>query len=169
MPINSTPGDAAADSYVSLAEAGAYFSAAFNRQVWSTLDETLREGLLKSSTRYIDQFMKFYGSKSSSTQSLKFPRIGCYDEESNPIPADAIPNRLKQAVMELAWHLQLVGDLRFSGSTRNRLKVAVIDIQFKTTGNDLGIPDYIENMMSAFGESDFQGGGSIKTIKLERA
>lgn len=169
MAINSTPGDIAADSYVSLAEAGAYFAAAFNRQVWGTLTEELREGLLKSATRYIDQFMRFYGSMTSETQALKFPRTGCYDEEGNTIPVDEIPNRLKQAVLELAWHLQTTGDLRFSGSTRNRVKVAVIDIQFKSSGNDLGIPDYIENMMSAFGESDFQGGGSIKTIKLERA
>lgn len=168
MAINATPGDVNADSYVTVAEAGVYHAAAFNHQAWATLDEPSQETLLKTATRYIDQFMSFTGVKASSSQALKFPRIGCYDDEDELIPSDVIPTNLKHATFELAWYLHSVGDLKFSTSNRDRIKVAVIDIHMKTTGNDLGLPDYIETLMAAFGESNFQGGGSIKSIRLVR-
>jgi hypothetical protein len=93
------------NSYLSAADADAIIAERVNSDAWDDLVGTAeKEKALISATRRIDQ-QQFKGYKSSSTQSLKWPRYDVCDEDGIPFPTDEIPDLIKQATAELAFVL----------------------------------------------------------------
>jgi len=80
MALVTTPSDPNADSYVTLAEANAYFADRSDIANWSALTDAQKEAVLKLATKQIDTF-RFHGDPIRPTpnwyrdkQKLKFPR-----------------------------------------------------------------------------------------------
>jgi len=80
MALITTPSDPNADSYVTLAEADAYFLNRSDVANWSALSDEQKEAVLKLATKHIDTF-RFHGEEIRPTpnwyrdkQNLKFPR-----------------------------------------------------------------------------------------------
>ena len=97
MIVEDGTGLTNANSYVSVEYADSYFSA---RGIagWETLTQAVKEQSLIRATDYIDNIFRWCGKKTSSEQSLRFPRENLKDYEGNEIVG--VPNCLKQAVCD---------------------------------------------------------------------
>jgi hypothetical protein len=130
VTINATPGDAAANSYETLAEFTTYLGLRLHLPATITAllaadpTEILPKSLI-SATRALNQILtryrkltvlqsksgitKFYvtrpywtGTIATATQALAWPRIGMYDRNGQAILETAVPQDLKDAVSEMA-------------------------------------------------------------------
>jgi hypothetical protein len=121
MSINTEIGGATANSYVSVASADQYLEARFNGDAWQRISEnygsttatTVKENLLKQSTREIDRSYRFHNSKynrgekgDDDYQNLEFPRSNTVDTDGDPL----IPDEIKFATYEQAlWIMERQG------------------------------------------------------------
>lgn len=101
MALTTTPGDASADSYASLAEADAYHLARGRESAWVDLDAEEKEPALRKATTYLDAKYSWKGDRVGSTQALGWPRYGVVFDGFT-LASDAIPARLRDACCELA-------------------------------------------------------------------
>src|SRR5690606_40361313 len=92
----ATPGAPNANSYVTLEEADAYVAALAgpSARAWEQLNEDAKKRALLTATRRLDQ-EEYAGRKASSTQALKWPRVGVRDEDGRTYPSDVIPEPIK--------------------------------------------------------------------------
>lgn len=130
-------GDALADatSYASVAEADDYLSVRPAITSWTALAPSAKEGYLMWSTRLLDQRATYRGSKYSEAGSLRWPRVGATDCDGVTIAYDEIPDDLKAAVIELAFHLVSQGvdpsvPTTTSSGEIQRIKVDVVEIEY---------------------------------------
>lgn len=125
-----------ANSYVSLADANAYLAAVplANLATWEALSDEVKECLLIFATRILDQKTSWNGMKTVAASSLRWPRVGVYDCDSNVIASDAIPPGVTAAVCDLALWFSVDGrnPLTVSDSQGiQQLSVDVISITYK--------------------------------------
>jgi Putative DnaT-like ssDNA binding protein len=113
MALVATVGGASSNSYVTLAEANAYFTDRIDSTTngdWTNDDagvartDAAKSAALVTATRRIDE-ESFLGVKVSTTQALKWPRVSVYDEDGFPFATDSIPERVKQATYMVALEL----------------------------------------------------------------
>ena len=119
---------ASANSYVSLADASAYFTLYGEPAEWEEGYILLQEEARRVGTQYIDAFYagRWEGSKRTSTQARSWPRDGVHDDSDFIISSDTIPQKLKDATCESALeHIKrkatggLLPTLENSGSIRS--------------------------------------------------
>lgn len=110
MALITTPGAADADSYFSLAEATAYFTAR-GITAWTGTD-AVKENAARRGTTYLDNQYRgrWVGVRSFEAQLLAWPRrdgtrgwgYPLLDLDGFDIPADSVPQQIKNAAMEAA-------------------------------------------------------------------
>lgn len=125
--VNATPGDPAANSYLTVAEFNAYLETVW--EVSESANTPDDAALVIHATRMLNYYLagrrtlvrengqpSYYyttphwtGSPSTTTQALPWPRTGMYDLNGNAIAVDVIPQGLKDATAELARQMK-VGD-----------------------------------------------------------
>ena len=71
--IIATLSSASANSYVTLAEANAYFETVPNSSTWTDKTDDAKNRALISATRWIDS-LNYYGDRCDEDQALKWPR-----------------------------------------------------------------------------------------------
>lgn len=98
--IDATLSGANANSYVTLAEADAYFETVPSSTQWDNKQDDKKNRALIAATRWIDSFV-FYGDRCDHGQALKFPRNN-YQVDDVELACSAIPNNIKYAQYELA-------------------------------------------------------------------
>ena len=96
MALDATIGGANANSYNTLSDANDYFADRLNVAEWDAADNATREKALITFCRRMDE-ETFTGSKVSASQALKFPRVGCVDEDGNEFASNSIPQIVKAA------------------------------------------------------------------------
>jgi len=101
LVFDATPKGAAANSYVTEAEAAAYFDGRQNADAWIEASPDDRKRVLVTATTRLEQ-RPALGSRTTSTQRLKWPRRWVYDDEGTAYDADLIPRPLQEATCELA-------------------------------------------------------------------
>lgn len=108
MAIDTNPGSPTADSYVSVAEADAYW-AKRPGSAWGAAPNAEREGALVRATGYVDAEYAWRGTRATAVQALDWPR---YDVvlDGYPLDGTTIPRPVKDAVCEMALKA-LAGDL----------------------------------------------------------
>jgi hypothetical protein len=129
--IDATIGGASANSYVTLAEATAYFATRLYVDDWAAAaSDTAREQALIMAARRIDE-EDFIGYRASSTQSLKWPRLNAQKPDSFAYyEATEIPQLVKVAQFEYA--LLFVGSDETAQSdlaNYKKVKVGPIEIE----------------------------------------
>ncbi len=138
MALDATVAGTSSNSYVTLAEATAYFADRLNSSAngdWATDSSgvarttAVKEAALVTATRRIDE-EQFLGLKASTTQSLKWPRVAVYDEDGIAFSASAIPERVKQATYLTALELLKVDFLAesYMGNIKT-LKTGTLEIE----------------------------------------
>lgn len=155
-------GSPTANSYVTVAEADAYFGDAFGRTLWTPLDADTKASLVITASRTLDQYIAWYGEKTSPDQAMEWPRT------CTKIPSDVIPTSVKYAVYELAYYMFENNGLSFSNQTVDSVKVGPIAVDFTAMSTDAGIPSFIENLLSGLGSPIIVGGNQVRMATLVR-
>ena len=98
--IDATLAGASANSYVTLADADAYFETTPDSASWDDKTNDQKNRALISATRWIDA-LSFYGDRCSETQALKWPRED-YKVDGIELACTLIPVGIEVATYELA-------------------------------------------------------------------
>ena len=125
--------------YVSLDEAETYFETRIDAGAWLNADDEDKESALVTATLILDE-NQFIGVAVSSDQSLAWPRneatvleprIGTYITYAD----DEIPDRLKKATYEMAYHL-LSNENLLDNKSQNFEEISIGTISIKDTNQD---------------------------------
>lgn len=115
---------------VSYSEACLYFKYRIDSDAWESASELKREQSLVTATSMLELF-SWVGIAASDEQALSFPRYGSYYEpklgRSVSLTSD-IPSRIKNATLELAYHLLANADLMTSADTISQLNIGSISL-----------------------------------------
>ena len=98
--INATLQSETANSFVTLAEANAYFETVPSSTNWDNKTDDKKNRALISATRWIDT-LNFYGDRCDQSQALSWPRNN-YHVDRVELACSAIPDDIKYATYELA-------------------------------------------------------------------
>lgn len=168
LVVIPTPGDANANSYLTVQEAQDYFDARLPISQW--VDADSQELLIVMATRVFDALFSprrllvrdaqsgFYyrtfptwtGSPASTTQSLSWPRSGMYTRNGGIILSTVIPLEIKDAVAELAGQLAigdrtLDNDVIAQGITS--IKAGSVSLSFKNDFEFNTIPGIVRGLL----------------------
>lgn len=175
----ATAGAPDANSYCTVEFADAFHEDSLYGATWrAETDADQKVRALLTATRLIDESYDFMGVATSSTQGLKWPRFGVYDQGANTygvygingylIPSTVIPERLQEATAELAkWFLARD---RTAEPTANidgikSLKAGPIDIEWRDGAHGRPvIPEIVRNMLRLW----ITGGGRSVEVPLLR-
>lgn len=170
MPvIDSTVGGLASNSYVSLLEANAYFESAYNKPLWAPLVDNVKAQLLISATVALDSYTTWLGQRYSISQVLDWPRVSVYDRDGMLYPYTVIPYTIKVATYELAYHLLANGGLTFTQNSIDEVKVGSIGIKFSNYITEMGIPAFVESILSHVGSPLYIDSGKVTMARLVRS
>ena len=151
ITIDATVGGADANSYVSIAEADAYFEAVLTfTDSWSALDTDKKSARLVAAQRAIDRF-NFRSEREDEDQALKFPLA--MQENDDVWPETEIPQPVKDAQCEMVIFQFNEADSSTGQASRDVNKVRVegaVSVEF-----DRAVGDEIEASL----------GGNIEAIK----
>lgn len=100
-----TAGASNANTYCSLAEAETYISGRLHVTAWTNDTTDNKNKALLWATSQLDDLISWYGLKATTTQALRWPRTGLYDPDGQSVTSVAIPQFLKDAAAEFAFHL----------------------------------------------------------------
>lgn len=168
MALIATVGAPDANSYATVAEASAYFVNRVHATAWDSVDD--EASALISASQLLDWYVKWKGVKTSSTQSMKWPRTGCYrpDGDGTLIDADVLPPELKVAVFELALSSldsDRTADDPLAGI--DEIKAGSIMIKAGNRGLDSSSRDAIPEKVWRI-ISDLYSSGSLSVVRLMR-
>jgi len=131
-----------ANSYVSVADARTY---ATNRGVTFPADNDVVAAMLIRANDYLEaQECLYQGKRSSSTQSLAWPRK-CVELYCEVVPSNVIPNSLIAAQVQLAMAIQAGFDLQPTISPQDyviREKVGPIETQYANPATSGVMPTF---------------------------
>src|ERR1044072_7389787 len=98
MTLIATPGDANANSYVTVAAATALLAEQLQTEAWYATAETdmltltaKREAALLWATGLLNTHVEWYGTPTTGTQALPCPQAGQVDPLGNAIASDVVP------------------------------------------------------------------------------
>ena len=172
MALDATLGGASANSYVTVAEADAYFATSFGRTAWGIASAANKEIVLIESTRLLDLLVSWKGYVKSDTQALRWPRTyvpnidGRYLESY--ISDSIVPKDVKNAVFELAYSLLSNGGFQASENELAKVKVGPVSIDFSDTVKSNGLPKIVRDMIARWGEYAVTSSNSVHTVGLLR-
>ena len=110
------------DTYITLAEADAYFATTLNNSAWDALSDATKEITIKSATRKLETLI-YTGVKQVDTQALEFPR---YYGNSH---YDGTPTEVKNACAEIALSL-------YNNQNNKALEAQALGISSMSLGNE---------------------------------
>ena len=166
--IDATIKGANANSYVTLAEADAYFETVPSSTQWDNKQDDKKNRALISATRWIDSFV-YYGDRCDDGQALKFPRNN-YQVDGVELSCDLIPQNIKYAQYELARALAnetdaMTGNTGTDGNIEE-VKLGDIQVKYNTTSQGTGtvnnIMDKYPWLQSYLGAYMLGGAGSFQ-------
>jgi hypothetical protein len=175
--IDTTVAGASANSYCTVAFADSYHEDSLYGSAWVDVAEDQKVRALLTATRLLDEQYEFVGSATTSTQALKWPRFGVYDQGGNSfgvlgihgylVSSTEIPLRLQQATAELGKWL-LASDRSAEPKDAEgvrRLVAGPVEVEFKdgNRGRPL-IPEAVRAMLRVW----ITGGGQSIEVPLRR-
>jgi hypothetical protein len=140
----ATPADAAANSYLSRAEAQAFFDGRLQVDAWTDAEPADQDRALITATTRLDQ-ERWAGTRSTTTQRLQWPRRDVLDPDGVVYDPDTIPRPLEAATAELALAL-LAGAVALAPSGLEgfeNLSVGPIDVTPRAGATANTLPDHV--------------------------
>jgi hypothetical protein len=93
-----------ANTYISMADCSTY-NIEVGNYAWSSYAQIDREAAILRAMRWIKGLeTKWLGYRTTQTQELAWPRSGMYNLDDVLLGDDVIPEELKDALCEAAWH-----------------------------------------------------------------
>lgn len=145
------------NSYVTLAEAEAYFADRVDAVAWFELaDDDRKSQALVTATTLLDS-LNWDGQSVSETQPLAFPRrISFFDPRLGvDVCTDETPDRMNKATFELAYHLLNNSGILDETGTVESLQLGPISLE--TVKNASTIPSVVKRFINPM----LRNGGSI--------
>lgn len=169
--VETGEGVADASSYVTVSEADDYLSIRPAITAWSALDTAGKQSYLMWATRLLDQRATYRGSKYGTSGALRWPRSGVVDCDGLAVPYDTIPDDLKAAVIEMAFHLVSQGvdpsvpAASTSGEIK-RIKADVVEIEYMegTSAGNNYFPVGINTILRCIGSIKTGNGSKFSRI-----
>lgn len=167
MALIATVGSPDANSYVTVAEAAAYFSNRVHSEAWDAFDN--QAAVLSTSSQMLDWYVKWKGYRSSTTQSMLWPRMEVTRRDGTLVADDIIPPDLKVAVYELALS-SLGADLTANDPLAGIEQIKAGSLMIKADNGDIdstaadAIPEKIWKILS-----DLYTTGDMSVVRLMRA
>ena len=170
--VDATLSGANSNSYVTLAEAEAYFLTVPHAEHWTGSDDA-KNRVLISATRYLDVFT-YYGERCTTTQALKWPRKE-FKVDGVEINCTFIPSQIKSATFELA-HALLHDGQSFIGTTGkdavyDEVELGELKVKYNTKtqtpgliNNILDVYPWLESFIGAYTSA----GATNYNVKLLR-
>lgn len=158
MTIIATAGSATANCYITIADADTYFAESrYHSEDWTALSDTVKEQVLRWSTRLIDQF-DFVGTRSDPLgvdQRLDWPRSFVPDADTGLyIDSTTIPFFIAEATAEYALFLyreDRTGAAQEDLAQFNKIKVDVIELGIENiTGKKNVVPSSVLAMLRPY-------------------
>ena len=160
LTVEDGTGLAAADSYVSIADALVYH-AAMGNTAWAAATEAAQEIALRRAAQYLDTEYRYRGTRYNATQALEWPRVE-YEDGIRPEawPVVAVQNAACEAALRA-----LAGTLRADVSTDQVTEETVgpITIKYASKSGQTRYP-----VVSSLLRKYVIGGGS-SMLRVERA
>lgn len=100
MPLDTTIGGVAAESYVDVDYADAYFSKRLHSDLW--VESAPKENALATATQLLDRYMDWTGYRYDLDQALDWPRGSVLNDRNVFYSVNVIPEKVKRATCELA-------------------------------------------------------------------
>lgn len=168
--VEDGTGLANSNSYISLVDANAYFvGKRLHSTAWTTALDATKEIALQQATLLLDSEFTWTGTilKTDPVQALAWPRTGAVDRYNRARDSE-VPQEVKYAVCELAHYLldqdRLIG---VQSEGIRRLRVDVIEIEYKDGTTPHTFPPHVARMLNGLGES-VRARGLIRTVSLRR-
>ena len=152
LVLNATPGDPAANSYCTVAEADSYHEGHLYASTWTAALTATKEAALVMATRLLDERYEWAAFPATTTQALQWPRDGSVLDvlQLSYIPSTVVPQKLKEATAELARQL-IANDSTANSQVETQglteLTVGSITLRFKDSVLAKVIPDAVKNMI----------------------
>ena len=149
------------NSYVSLAEANAYFTDRIDTAAWTAADDTMKSQALVTATCILED-EPWTGYVSSRTQNLAWPRTGYFYDPSDGLFRNLselgdVPDRVKKATYELAYHL--VNNDGLLDSTSGVDSIRVGEIELRGLSGSASSPSVITRTVAVQINPLLEGGG----------
>ena len=171
MALNATLGASDANSYVTRAEADAYFLDRMHSSAWAALaDDESKDVFLISASRMLDWYINWKGDKASVAQSMQWPRDGAIRPDGTEIDDDVLPSEVKMAVYEQAF-ISIADDRTVDDPLAGfgQLKAGSLMIKAGAEApnqtNAEPVPDHVYRILSDL----YDQGGNISVVRLLRA
>lgn len=131
-----------------------------------------REAALVWATRLLDQMMRWYGSKRTEEQRLRWPRSGVVDADGYNLDFDLIPELLEEATAELA--LSLLERNRFEqpgllGQGIEEARLGPIAVKVGSEERIDVVPQNILSLLSPLGYLEPEAQHGAKMLPLYRS
>ncbi len=138
--INATLSSATANSYVTLADANAYFETVPDSATWTNKTDDQKNRALISATRWIDS-LNYLGDRCDEDQALKWPRNN-YDVDGVELECSLIPAQIKYATYELARALAndtgAITDSTGTTGLYDEVKLGDLQVKYSKTSQAVG-------------------------------
>jgi hypothetical protein len=124
--VETGSGSSTANSYLSVADADTYHNDHSGSTDWNGAATADKEKALRLATQYLDikHDGKWQGYRSNQNQALAWPRSNVADNDGYYYGSDEIPQRLKDAVAELALRViqgdTLLDDISKPGTIKSK-------------------------------------------------
>jgi len=170
MALNATLSASDANSYVTRAEADAYFTDRMHSSAWTALTDTaIKDGILITSSQMLDWYINWKGDKATVAQSMQWPRTGAIRPDGTEID-DVLPPEVKTAVYELALsniEADRMTDDPLAGIGQLRAGSLMIKAGAEKPNqtNAEPVPDQVYRILSDL----YNQGSSISVVRLLRA
>lgn len=172
----------AANTYVSVEEASAYFETRLNASSWVDALSSIQESALITASNYLDQNFDWEGCKVFDAQSMDWPRSGVVSCDAGCdvtcnnvcgssvayIDSDSIPDQIKDATLEMSLNL-LNNNTEADMANVNRgiktAKVDVLSVTYFENGRNMikTIPDSVRKIVGCLGK--LAGAGWSRLIR----
>ncbi len=167
MSLDATVGSSDANSYPTVAEADLYFSDRVHSEAWDDFES--KASVLITASQMLDWYVKWKGYRTTSTQSMLWPRVNVVRRDGSEVADDIIPSEVKVAVYELALS-SLEADRTADDPMAGIEQVKAGSLMVKADNGDLDstevdvIPEKIWKILS-----DLYSQGDMSVVRLMRA
>lgn len=159
--VEDGSGRADAESYLSVAEADAYFAERGGPAAWTGAATADKEAALRYAARWLDGRYRWRGAIFDAEQGLGWPRTGARDDDGRTLAG--VPQRLKDAAAELALaHLDEALNAARDRETR-RERVNGLEVEYAAGAAPARRHPYVDGLLRGLVV------GGTAGVPLERA
>tara|TARA_R100000789_G_scaffold41611_1_gene43139 strand:+ start:14817 stop:15329 length:513 start_codon:yes stop_codon:yes gene_type:complete len=143
-----------AESYVTVAEADAYWADRGDPAQWTDLTTAQKESALRQATQYLETNYNWKSCLQDVVQPLAFPRLPFYDKEGRLLAGEGvIPQKVKDAQIELALRhaiQNLLLDTNPQDDNILRERVGDHEVQYKSGSTKTYSFSYVQSLLRSY-------------------